>query len=78
MNRLFAVKPLLVVTAALAIALFLACGGRGETASPGSLLRLLPQNPDSFTFADLEQPQRRTVVQPRATTRQPYRRREAR
>ena len=55
MNRLFAVKPLLVVTAALAIALVLACGGRGETTSPGSLLRLLPQNADSFTFADLEQ-----------------------
>jgi hypothetical protein len=54
MNRLFAVKPLLVVTAALAIALVLACG-RGETTSPGSLLRLLPQNADSFTFADLEQ-----------------------
>ena len=55
MNRLFALKPLLVVTAALAIALVLACGGRGETTSPGSLLRLLPQNADSFTFADLEQ-----------------------
>ena len=55
MNRLFAVKPLLVITAALAIALVLACGGRGETMSPGSLLRLLPQNADSFTFADLEQ-----------------------
>ena len=55
MNRLFAVKPLLVVTAALAITLVLACGGRGETTSPGSLLRLLPQNADSFTFADLEQ-----------------------
>ena len=55
MNRLFAVKPLLVVAAALAIALVLACGGRGETTSPGSLLRLLPQNADSFTFADLEQ-----------------------
>ena len=55
MNRLFAVKPLLVITAALAIALVLACGGRGETTSPGSLLRLLPQNADSFTFADLEQ-----------------------
>ena len=54
MNRLFAVKPLLVVTAALAIALVLACG-RGEPTSPGSLLRLLPQNADSFTFADLEQ-----------------------
>ena len=54
MNRLFAVKPLLVVTAALAIALVLACGG-GEATSPGSLLRLLPQNADSFTFADLEQ-----------------------
>ena len=55
MNRLFAVKPLLVVTAALAIALVLACGGSGETTSPGSLLRLLPQNAASFTFADLEQ-----------------------
>ena len=55
MNRLFALKPLLVVTATLAIALVLACGGRGETTSPGSLLRLLPQNADSFTFADLEQ-----------------------
>ena len=55
MNRLFAVKPLLVITAALTIALVLACGGRGETISPGSLLRLLPQNADSFTFADLEQ-----------------------
>ncbi len=55
MNRLFAVKPLLVVTAALAIALVLACGGRGETTAPGSLLRLLPQSADSFTFADLEQ-----------------------
>ena len=55
MNRLFAVKPLLVITAALTIALVLACGGRGETTSPGSLLRLLPQNADSFTFADLEQ-----------------------
>ena len=55
MNRLFALKPLLVVTAALAIALVLACGGSGETTSPGSLLRLLPQNADSFTFADLEQ-----------------------
>ena len=54
MNRLFAVKPLLVVTAALTIALVLACG-RGEPTSPGSLLRLLPQNADSFTFADLEQ-----------------------
>ena len=54
MNRLFAVRPLLVITAALAIALVLACG-RGETTSPGSLLRLLPQNADSFTFADLEQ-----------------------
>ena len=55
MNRLFALKPLLVVTAALAIAFVLACGGSGETTSPGSLLRLLPQNADSFTFADLEQ-----------------------
>ena len=54
MNRLFAVRPLLVITAALAIALVLACG-RGETTSPGSLLRLLPQNADSFTFADMEQ-----------------------
>ena len=55
MTKLLPVKPFLAVMAALGVALVLACGGGAKTQSVGSLLQLLPQNADSFTFGDLEQ-----------------------
>ena len=55
MCRPLLVKSLFTVVAALAVALVLACSSGEETPAVGSLLELLPQNTDAFTFADLEE-----------------------
>ncbi len=62
MNRRLPVKQALPLTLLLAVtlALVVACGGDGTreispSELPESLLELLPQNADSFTFANMEQ-----------------------